>query len=218
VAGIGRKSDFSGLHLEAAGVAIDQSGALVVDEYLRTTNKNILAIGDAAGGPRFSHAAELQATILISNLFSPFKKKIRYHDFSRVTFTDPEVATFGHSEEALVKRGKGYQKLVLDFDEDDRAIAADYSYGKMILYITDNRNLFPNAKLLGGSLIAPAAGEMVQELILAKSAGLGIKCLFNKTYPYPTASRVNKSVVMNHYISTVRPWMKKILKILYASI
>jgi pyruvate/2-oxoglutarate dehydrogenase complex dihydrolipoamide dehydrogenase (E3) component len=215
IAGIGREIDHSGLNPESADIQIDEKRRIVVDSYLRTSNRNVFVVGDGAGGPQFSHGAELQATILIKNFLSPFKSKVRYDQFSWVTFTEPEVATFGLSEEQLRQRGKSFEKLVLDFEDDDRAITSNYQYGKLILYTTKGLFQFSDAKLLGGSMIAPNAGEMFQELILARSAGLGIKSLFNKIYPYPTGARVNKTIVLNKYSKSIRPWMTRIMKLIY---
>ncbi len=213
--GIGRDINCRNLDPEAAGIILKESGAPVLDRYLRTSNKNILAIGDVTGGPQFSHAAELQATTMIRNLFTPFKKKIKYDHFSWVTFTDPEIATFGHTEIQLKEKGHRYRRLVLDFDEDDRAITGDYTYGKLILFVSHNKLPWANSRLLGGSMIAPNAGEMIQELVLASSARLGIRSLFNKIYPYPTGSRVNKTLVMNKYMDSIKPWMKRLLRLCY---
>lgn len=215
VVGIGREINHSGLNLETAKIKTDERNRIIVDPYLRTSNRNVYVIGDAAGGPQFSHGAELQATILIKNFLSPFKSKVQYDHFSWVTFTEPEVATFGWSEEQLRQRGKSFEKLVLDFEEDDRAVTSDYQYGRLILFLTKELFQFSDAKLLGGSMIAPNAGEMFQELILARSAGLGIKSLFNKIYPYPTGARVNKTIVLNKYSQSIRPWMTKIMKLIY---
>jgi pyruvate/2-oxoglutarate dehydrogenase complex dihydrolipoamide dehydrogenase (E3) component len=215
VVGIGRDIDCSGLNPEAAGVELDEKGRLLLDKYHRTTNRNILAIGDVAAGPQFSHAAEYQATILISNLFSPFKKKIDYNKFSWVTFTYPELASFGLTEEQLKNKRESYEKLELNFNEDDRAITDSYQYGKLILYVSPSFIPFGKQKLLGGSMIAPLAGEMIQELTLTQSAGLGIRALFNKIHAYPTGSRVNKNIILNKYREVIRPWMIKILKLLY---
>ncbi len=215
VVGIGREIDHSGLNLETANIEVDEKRRIIIDPYLRTSNRKVYVIGDAAGGPQFSHGAELQATILIKNFLSPFKTKVKYDHFSWVTFTEPEVATFGWSEEQLRQSGKSFEKLVLDFEEDDRAITSDYQYGKLILFITKGLFQFSDTKLLGGSMIAPNAGEMFQELILARSAGLGIKSLFNKIYPYPTGARVNKTIVLNKYSQSIRPWMTKIMKLIY---
>jgi pyruvate/2-oxoglutarate dehydrogenase complex dihydrolipoamide dehydrogenase (E3) component len=205
--GIGRKIYLDGLQLENAGIET-QAGKIVVDDYLRTTNKRVYVIGDAVGQRYFSHAAELQASIMAGNFFSPFKKKINYDHFSWVTFTDPEVATFGLTEPQLRERKMRYRKLVKDFADDDRAVIEDYRYGKLVLYTQGNA-------ILGGTMIAPQAGEMIQELVLANSAGLTLKHLFDKTYPYPTASRVNKLLVLDKYLDDLRPWMKKGLRLLY---
>lgn len=105
VVGIGREINFSELDLDKADVKLTDTRQLIVDRFNRTTNKNILVIGDAAGGPQFSHGVELQATTMIRNLFSPFKSKIQYDKFSWVTFTEPEVATFGLTENQF-KSGK----------------------------------------------------------------------------------------------------------------
>ncbi len=206
---IGRKVYLEGLHPERAGIKI-RDGKIVVDEYLRTTNPRVYVIGDASGTLYFSHAAELQASVMANNFFSPLKRKINYDHFSWVTFTDPEVATFGLTEPQLRERKVRYQKLVKNFDDDDRAIIEDYRYGKLLVYAQGNT-------ILGGTMIAPNAGEMVQELILANSAGLTLKHLFNKTYPYPTSSRVNKLLVLDKYLTDLKPWMKQGLKLLYRS-
>ncbi|MBD0259757.1 MAG: NAD(P)/FAD-dependent oxidoreductase, partial [Cytophagales bacterium] len=91
---IGRRVHLEGLHPERAGIET-KDGKIVVDDYLRTTNKRVYVIGDASGTLYFSHAAVLQASVMANNFFSPLKRKINYDHFSWVTFTDPEVATFG---------------------------------------------------------------------------------------------------------------------------
>jgi pyruvate/2-oxoglutarate dehydrogenase complex dihydrolipoamide dehydrogenase (E3) component len=90
-------------------------------------------------------------------------------------------------------------------------VIEDYRYGTLLVYAQGNA-------ILGGTMVAPHAGEMVQELILANSAGLTLKHLFNKTYPYPTASRVNKLLALDKYLSDLKPWMKRGLKMLYKTV
>ena len=108
---------------------------------------------------------------------------------SWVTFTDPQLATFGLNEEELKKRGIQHIKLEQDFSEDDRAVTDNYQYAHMILYISKD-NFFKKERILGGSMIAPNAGEFIQELILANTSGLSTNSIFNKIYPYPVASRI----------------------------
>lgn len=78
----------------------------------------------------------------------------------------------------------------MDFSEDDRAVVDENTYEKLILFLA-KPTLFKKHKDLGGSMVAPAAGELVQELILANTQGLGINPIFNKIYPYPEALRIN---------------------------
>lgn len=214
LAGVGREVYFEGLKLENAGVKV-VNGGIVSDRFMRTSNKNVVVIGDVVDSLKFSHGAEWQATIILNNFFSPFKKKLNYDKFSWVTFTDPEVATFGLAEKEIQKRGISYRRLELDFDEDDRAIMDNYQFGKLILFVGKSWIPMGNLRILGGTMIAPNAGEIFQEIVLARSAGLGIRSLFNKVYPYPTASRVNKTIVLNHYLRHFPTWLKRLVRLLY---
>ncbi len=212
--GVGRRVSAEGLMAENAGIKVE-NGRIKSDAYLRTSNKHVVVIGDAADSLKFSHGAEWHAMILLNNFFSPLKRKLSYDHFSWVTFTDPEIATFGLSEQEIKSRRISYERLELDFVEDHRAIVDDYQYGKLILYVKKSRIPMGDAKILGGTMIAPNAGEIFQELVLARSTGLGIKSLFNKIYPYPTSSRVNKTIALNHYLPQFSPWLKRLLRLLY---
>jgi len=172
--------------------------------------------GYRPGSNFFSHASELHASTLVSNFITPgpFDKKLSYDHFSWVTFTDPEVATFGCSEKQLNQKGTTYERLVYDFAHDDRAVIENYEYAKMYLLIEPSVNPF-RAKILGGTVIAPNAGELVQELILAQQHKLTAGDFFNKIYPYPTASRVNKSIWVDRISESLPDVLKKAVKWLY---
>jgi pyruvate/2-oxoglutarate dehydrogenase complex dihydrolipoamide dehydrogenase (E3) component len=210
---IGRTLDLDNLGLENAGIKV-QHGRITVNKYLQTTNKHVFLCGDIAGSLKFSHAAEQHARLLLNNLFSPFKKRLDNSHMSWVTFTDPEVATFGLQETTLKKQRFFYERIVMDFTEDDRAVVDDNTYGKLILFLT-KPTLFRKQKILGGSVVAPAAGELVQELILANTEGLGINSIFNKIYPYPVASRVNQLLIVKYKESLLTDGLKKILRVTY---
>jgi pyruvate/2-oxoglutarate dehydrogenase complex dihydrolipoamide dehydrogenase (E3) component len=205
---IGRVLNTEGLALEKAGIEM-RDGKIIADEYLRTTNKNVLLCGDIAGGFQFTHAAEMHASVILNNFFSPFKKQFSADHISWVTYTTPEVASFGLWEPELKKRGLDYTVLESDFSEDDRAITDGYQYGKAKIFIS------PKGKILGGTMSAPNAGELIQELILANSAGLSIKNIFNKTYPYPTAARINKRLASAYFAGKLTEFNKKVLRWLY---
>ncbi len=212
--GIGRILNFEDLHLQNAGVKTKE-GKIQVNDRLQTTNPQVFVCGDAAGSLKFSHAAELHATVLINNFLSPFKKKLELKHFPWVTFADPEVATFGLNEGQLKKKNTAYERLEMDFQEDDRATTDNYQYGKLILFVEKKRFNIGAAKILGGSMVAPHAGEMTQELILANTTGMPIKEIFNKVYAYPTSGRVNKKIILERYRKLVKPWLHLIIRVLY---
>jgi len=209
--GIGRIVNTEGLGLDNAGIQQDARGRLVVDSYLRTTNKRVYAVGDVAGNFMFTHAAELHASTVISNFFRPwlFRKKLNTDTMSWVTYTSPQVATFGLTPAQLNKRGLTYRVLENTFKDDDRAIVDEYRFGKLKLYI-DKRE-----RIRGGSMVAYNAGELTQELMLAMKEGIRISKVFSKVYPYPTATRINRSTIASYMSSKLTPFIKKVLRALY---
>ncbi len=211
--GIGREFLLNSLELNNAGIEV-KSNKIVIDKYLRTTNKNVFVCGDIAGNLMFSHAAEFHARILLNNFFSPIKKKLNNDHMSWVTFTDPELATFGLNEKQIKDRGINYEKLEQDFSGDDRAITDNYQYAKIILYISKG-GLFKKEKILGGTMIAPNAGELIQELILANTSGLSINSIFNKIYPYPVAARINQHLIVSHKQKSLTSVLKKLLHVAF---
>jgi len=211
LASIGRQLNIEGLGLEHAGIQLDDSGRkLKVDAYLRTTNKHVFVCGDIAGSYQFTHAAELHAGVILGNFFKPhfLWKKVNYNALSWVTFTSPEIATWGLNEQQLKERRIDMQKIEFSFEEDDRAIVDEATDGKLILYTRKDN-------ILGGTMVAEHAGELAQELILATSAGIPMKALFGKVYPYPTASRVNKRAISLEYAKKLTPFAKRVLRWMY---
>ena len=206
---VGRIPNTENLGLTAAGIATDERGRLVVDEYLRTTNRRVLACGDVAGSFQFTHAAEMHAATIIRNFFSPFPQPFTGDGISWVTFTDPELATFGQSEAQLRAAGIRYEVLVTDFRHDDRAITDDYRHGRQKLFID------AAGKIFGGTMVAPQAGELVQELILAQMQGLTLAQLFAKTYAYPIATRINKRSAATFMARKLTPWRARLLRFLF---
>jgi pyruvate/2-oxoglutarate dehydrogenase complex dihydrolipoamide dehydrogenase (E3) component len=104
--------------------------------------------------------------------------------------------------------------LEQDFKDDDRAVTDNYQYAKMILFI-DKKGFLKKQKILGGTMISPGAGELIQELILANAAKLSINKIFNKTYPYPTASRINQLIILKYKEKDLTQTIKIILQKLY---
>ena len=208
-AGIGRVLNIEGLALDTAGIQLTNDGTkILVDAYLRTTNRNVFTVGDVAGGLQFTHAAELHARVILGNFFSPFKKKLDTDSFGWVTYTSPEVATFGLATSELTKRGIAFETISSSLEEDDRAIV-DESRGLLKLFVGKK------GLLLGGTLVAPHAGEIVGELLLAKSKNLTVTDLFNRVAPYPTASRIIRRVASTYEAKKLTPFALRLLQGVY---
>lgn len=210
---VGRAFELAALELAKAGIDV-KNDSIVVNKYLQTTNKHVFVCGDIAGSLKFSHAAEQHARLILNNMFSPFKKRLDNSHMSWVTFTDPEIATFGLQESTLKKQAYSYEKMAIDFSDDDRAVVDDHRYGKLILFLT-RKSLIKKQKILGGSMVAPGAGELIQELILANTAGLDINAIFNKIYPYPVASRINQLLIVKYKEEQLTERLKKLLRMLF---
>ncbi|WP_339653987.1 FAD-dependent oxidoreductase [uncultured Salegentibacter sp.] len=209
--GLGRVLNFDSLALEKGGIKTEK-GKIVLNAKLQTTNKQVFVSGDAANNLKFSHAAEMHNMLLINNFISPIKKNLDFKHFPWVTFTDPEIATFGLNENQLKKQNIKYLRLESNFREDDRAITDDYEYGYLMVFIERKWFNLGNAKVLGGSMIAPNAGEITQELLLANIAGIKLNTFMNKIYPYPTAANIHKTLFRKKLVEQLKPWMKTIIK------
>jgi pyruvate/2-oxoglutarate dehydrogenase complex dihydrolipoamide dehydrogenase (E3) component len=186
---IGREVRTQGLGLAAAGIEVTD-GKILTDDYYRTTNPYVYTVGDAYGREMFSHGAEKHNTDLWNNFLSPFRKRHRLNTFSWVTFTDPEIAVFGRTPHQLREAGIDFELVQESFDHDDRAVAADYREGHLMLCLS--KGFWGGGKILGGAMAAPGAGEMIQELQLLQLLGKKYSTLTNKIYAYPVGSRINQ--------------------------
>jgi len=205
----GREHNIDSLNLNNAGVRLsDNKQKMIVNDYLQTSVKHIYAIGDVTGGPMFTHAAEAQISVLIQNMFFPFKKKISYDLFSWVTYTDPQIATFGLNEKQLTQRNVPFDTYSIPFTDDDRAIVDESTKGLSKVYIS-------NKRIVGGTMVGKNAGELVQELLLSMSAKRPVSELFTKIYPYPTATRINKRLISSIYAKKLTPGVKKLFRWFY---
>ena len=139
---IGRDESVADINGAAAGVEVDEHGVLVVDEHYRTSNPRVSAVGMRWGGSHSSRRRDTQPSPLDNDLV-PFGKTHSLANFSWVTFTDPEIATFGWTAEQLRERGRRFETIEQPFTDDDRAIASGYAdVGKLVLYV-EQRGLLP---------------------------------------------------------------------------
>lgn len=173
----GRRPCTDGLELEAAGVRTKQ-GAVEVDRWLRTSAKSVWAVGDVTGGLQFTHVAEHMAKAALRNAVVPGKAAVSYDHVPWVTYTDPEVARVGLGEaEAEAVGGTTYR---YQMDDLDRAIVDATAVG-LVKVSADRRG-----KVLGATVVAHGAGELIMPLVVAKRHGLTLTQVAGTTFPYPT--------------------------------
>lgn len=173
----GRRPLTSGLDLEAAGVRTER-GAVEVDSHLRTSARTVWAVGDVTGAMQFTHVADQMAKVALRNAMLPLKSKIRYDNVPRVTFTDPEVAHVGMSEEeATAVGGTVYRYQLNDLD---RAIVDGSAVG--FVKVSADRK----GKILGATIVAHGGGDLILPFVLAKQHGLSLGAIANTIFPYPT--------------------------------
>ena len=182
---VGRQPDYEGLAPEKAGIALDH-GRLVVDLRLRTTNRRVYAAGDAAGGEQFTHLAGAHASVLIKKIAFRLPARADRLVVPRVTYTDPELAQVGLSEEEALAAGHSINLLRWPFHENDRALAEGVT-GGFIKVVTTAKG-----KILGVSILGRHAGELIQPWILALERRLPISALATSMVPYPTLGEVSK--------------------------
>ena len=186
---VGRRPATDGLDLAAAGVQVDERGYIKVDERLRANGGRVYAVGDVNGGLQFTHAAdEMGRTAALNALRFPLRLRFRSDAVPWVTFTRPEVARVGMSEADAAEHGGRVAHLPMS--AVDRAIAAGRTEG-FITLIAGPRLLSRNlagGRLLGATIVAERAGEMIHEVALAMRVGAFTGRLAQTVHAYPTWS------------------------------
>jgi pyruvate/2-oxoglutarate dehydrogenase complex dihydrolipoamide dehydrogenase (E3) component len=201
----GRRPAVEGLGLDAAGIEYDRSG-IKVDSRMRTTNKNVYAIGDVTGSLQFTHVANYHAGLVIRHALFRLPVKADDNAIPRVTFTDPELAHVGLSEEGARQRVKTIRVLRWPYHENDRAQTERETSGH-IKIITDKKG-----KVLGATIVGAAAGEQITTWTLAIAQGLNIRAFAGIVVPYPTLSEIGKRAAISFYAPRLgSPWLRRIL-------
>ena len=192
---VGRTPNIGSLGLDNAGVAHGPKG-IQVNSRLRTSQKRILAAGDCAGGYQFTHYAAWQGFMAVRNAFMPgFSVKAVLDHVPWTTFTDPELAHVGFTEsQARAKFGDSVRVSLWPMNKVDRAIAEadDAGFIKVI-----HR---PNGKVLGATIVAARAGEMIHEWVLAIDKGLKLGDLSESIHVYPTYSIGSMQLAASHKV------------------
>jgi len=192
--GVGRTPNVEGLGLESIGVEFDKNG-VKVNGRLQTSYPRIFAAGDVCSRYKFTHAADAMAQIVIQNALFPHPFGLGYASVDSLimpwcTFTEPEIAHVGMYERDAKEKGSEVETYTFKLDEVDRAILDGEDEGFARVHIQKGSD-----KILGATIVAAHAGEMIGEFSVLMKAGLGAKTIAGTIHPYPTQAEVNKKVV-----------------------
>jgi len=178
--GAGRAPNVEYLGLEEAGVEYDRNG-VKVDDRMRTTNKRIFAAGDVAMKYKFTHTADFAARIVIQNALFKGRKKLSSLVVPWTTYTDPEIAHVGMYEHEAKEKGIEVDTYKKDFADVDRAIAEGETEGFVKIHTKKG-----TGEILGATIVASHAGEMISEITTAMVGGVGLGTIASAIHPYPT--------------------------------
>ncbi len=210
--GVGRTPNVEGLNLEAVGVEYDRQG-VKVNDYLQTTNPKIYAAGDVCMNWKFTHAADAAARIVIKNtLFSPFglgRSKLSSLVMPWVTYTDPEIAHVGMYEQDAQSQGIEVDTIKIAMSGVDRAIADGEESGFVKIHHRKGSD-----EILGATIVARHAGEMISEVTTAIVHKIGLNGLSSVIHPYPTQAEGIKKAADAYRRKLLTPTSKKILELL----
>ena len=201
----GRAPNVDGLDLDIAGVAVSNDG-IIVDDRLRTSNRRIYAAGDVCSRFKFTHAADALARVAIQNALFLGRRRASSLVIPWCTYTDPEVAHVGADGSDARQRGRRVETITIPLSDVDRAIVDDEVEGFVRVH-------HDRGRLLGSTIVAPHAGDLIAEPTFALTHGHTLADLSRTVHPYPTQSeslRIAADVYRRSRLTPrVRTWLER---------
>lgn len=208
---LGRRPNVESLGLKDLGIRQKSDGSIAVNARMRTNVSGIYACGDVVGIQQFTHFASLSATTAALNaLLFGRASRLDMHAFPAVTFTDPEVARVGLSEEEAKSQNISYEKILVPMERVDRAIVEGKTEGFYQVLTARGKD-----KILGVTIVGSNAGDLISQAALAMKYSLGLKKVLSLVHAYPTISEVHRMAAGDWQRSKVPPWTVQILKKLF---
>jgi pyruvate/2-oxoglutarate dehydrogenase complex dihydrolipoamide dehydrogenase (E3) component len=208
----GRTPNIEQLNLAAAGVKHNEHG-VEVNDYMQTSQPHIYAAGDIANRLKFTHTADFTARAVVRNILMPLQLLRQKVDFSVVpwcTYTDPEVAHVGLGEKEATKRGVACDLFSVQLEEVDRAVVESEEAG--FAKVLTNKG---SDKILGATIVAPHAGDLLHEFLLAMNAGVGLGKIASMIHAYPTFAELARKAGDKYNKTRFTPFAKKLFAWLY---
>jgi len=205
--GIGRVPAVANLNLEAAGVAFDPDGGIQVDDFLRTTNRRIFAAGDVCLEHKFTDTADASARIVVRNALFLGRQRFSALTIPWCTYTDPEIAHVGLYVRQARARGIPIKTFTVPMHDVDRAIADGEEGGFVKIHVHEGTDT-----ILGATVVARHAGEMINDLSLAMVAGIGLSTIARVMHAYPTQAEAIKKAANAYTRTRLSPWIAWLLR------
>jgi pyruvate/2-oxoglutarate dehydrogenase complex dihydrolipoamide dehydrogenase (E3) component len=207
IIGVGRVPAVEGLNLEAATIEYDNQNGVKVDDYLRTTNPLVYAAGDVASVYKFTHLADAQARMLLRNALFFGRQRVSQLTIPWCTYTDPEIAHVGLYEAEARQRGIEVTTYTQELSEVDRAVLDGETDGFVKVHVRKGSD-----RIVGATIVASHAGEMISELTTAIAAGVGLGKLGDVIHPYPTQADAIRHAAGLYTRTRLTPFVAGLMK------
>jgi pyruvate/2-oxoglutarate dehydrogenase complex dihydrolipoamide dehydrogenase (E3) component len=197
--------------LEEAGVEFDTQKGVMVSKQLQTTNKNIYAVGDCCSKYKFTHVADAMARLVIRNALFFGNATFDVLVIPWAVYTSPELAHVGLYPADLIRKKIAYDVYERNFAEVDRA-KVEEEVGFVRIYTAHG-----NDKILGCTIVAPNAGDMISEVTLAITNGIGLASIATTIHPYPTFAESIRQIGDMYNRSRLTPTVRTLFRKLFST-
>ncbi len=205
--GVGRAPNIEGLNLAAAGIEGDSKTGIKVDDFLRTSNRNVYAAGDVCLEHKFTHTAEATARIVVRNALFPGRKRVSDLTIPWCTYTDPEIAHVGLYVREANRQDIPIRTFTVPMHEVDRAILDDEQTGFVKIHVAQKSD-----RILGATIVASHAGEMINGITLAMVAGIGLGKVASVIHTYPTQAEAIRRAANAYQRTRLTPFLYGLMR------
>ncbi|MDQ6648224.1 MAG: FAD-dependent oxidoreductase, partial [Pseudomonadota bacterium] len=205
--GVGRRPNVQGLALENAGVGYDEITGIVVDDQLRTSNPRIYAAGDVCLQRQYTDIASASARLAVRNALLKGRERLSKLIVPWCTYTDPEIAHVGMYVREANRRGIPVKTFTVPMHEIDRAVTDGEQEGFVKIHIRDGSDT-----ILGATIVASRAGDLINEITLAMVAGIGLRTLSKVIHAYPTRGEAIREAAMAYNNTRITSRVKARIK------
>ena len=203
LAGVGRVPNVEGMNLEAAGVRYDHQHGVQVNDYMRTSNWRIYAVGDVALERKYTHMADATARIVIQNALFLGRKTLSALTIPWCTYTDPEIAHVGIHVQEGRERSMSLKTFTVPMSDVDRAVLDGEDEGFVKIHVREGTDT-----IVGATIVARHAGEMINEISLAMVAGIGLETVSQVIHSYPTQAEAIRKAGDAYRRTRLSPFIK----------